>query len=449
MAMFSPMERKYQTMLTVHLTRLRQLAGWLFVVMYCLVSSGISAADDLDAKTILIYAEINEPGLVGVAPDSLPGQSNFSLELYAMLRDILIAEGFTPVFIQASSAKHYPDFFEPLADYETLPNFWKRAFSISSASLYGGTADSMILTPFVGHQSPPLPMGEFGLASLASISIERPASLEEVARLSAGMALYTSYHCDHALPYLEEASTNPDLIDDWLIFSNTMFYRAACEYDQGQIENAITSYQAVLDYSYEDAPFDPLRITDYTAINLAWVYAQQGQHDQGLALLDAYATFDYGEYGRGGEAERFLRRADVYLALDAGDAAIAEITRLITIAIDQNAAAVAAGQPEVFSSRAMARLYAERGQRYWQLGQTELALADFDQAVQIDDHYPKTYYWRGVLYYDQQVFDQSRADLERFLALAPDYNDYYEEDLTPYLNQAVTYLAQLPVLTSP
>lgn len=419
----------------------RKTAGWLFLIVCCLLpvslSTPISSAQDAGSKIIFISGEINEYNQGDT--DFGPGRSNFSLAFFATLRDILVSEGFEPVFVTASSDEHYPDFFEPAGNYEDIPNFWKQVLVAGPTSY--GEEDWVRLTQYAGYQFPGLPMGTFGMTIMPRISVARFASLQEVARLAAGLALYTSHHCDAALPYLVEASNNEALMEDGiLVYGGTMFYRASCEYDQGLIEDAAASYQAVIDYPYESQDYDLRLFSLDAATNLAWINAQRGKQEEAIALLDLYQAIDYHSAFSQRDMERFLKRADVYLALGANDFAIAEVTSLIEIA-EQD--------PVEFWPDVMARLYTERGQHYLQTGQLTQALADFNQGIEIDAEYPKAYYWRGMLHTKREDFSQSKADFIQFLALAPDYYNYYEDDLTPYIEQATTSLEILNKDTEP
>lgn len=400
-----------------------KIAICLFLTLCCLSPA-------YAAKTIYIYVEINEYGSSGQEALLVP-------ELYTAVRDILVSEGFDPIFIAAVSDEDYPDFFEPFEKYEDIPNFWKQALSLSPNP--NAEKGLLMVTQYAGYEFPGLPMGTYGMATMPRISADRPESVQEVARLAAGIALYTVNRCDIALPYLVEANTNEALMDNGvMVYTGTMFYRANCEVDQGLFEDAAASYQAVLEYPYKEWDnFDVLIFSESAAINLAWLDVKLGKQAEAIALLDSYRAADYGAY-RPREIERFLERADLYLAVGENDAAIAEVTSLIEIGTASNQE-----NPNVFTADVLARLYTERGQRYMKIDQPVQALADFEQAVQIDDQYPKVYFWRGMLYNERGELTQARADFEQFLTLAPGYFHHYEEDLTPYMAQAKNMLLSI------
>lgn len=86
-----------------------------------------------------------------------------------------------------------------------------------------------------------------------------------------------------------------------------------------------------------------------------------------------------------------------------------------------------------------ANSYTLRGQYYLNQYEWDLALADFDTAIEFDADYAPAYFQRGVLYYSilqtgVSTRDEALADFERYLALAPEGE---------YAEQAAAYIAQI------
>jgi tetratricopeptide (TPR) repeat protein len=391
---------------------------------------------------VYIFADINEyQGETGVTP----GTSNFTPEFHEKLRDMLLAQGVTPVFLSYASGGTYPEFFADPADYEDAPGFWERSVSVSVVAYQNN--DLVNLSPFSMYEFDPLPVGTSGLMMSVMISPDRENSMDAVVALSTGMALYTIRECDKAIPYFEAATQNTDLIENAMAaYEGANFYRANCEYVLGNPQQAIEAYTAALEFEGEmdlDPSMDPRIFDDLTAINLAWVYIQIGENARALELLNTFYDVDYLSYSSR-ETNRFLERAELYLALDEGEAAIREITRLIDIVVEANGTDLTQIDAKAyFATDELARLYAERGWRYGKLGMGEEALADYDKAIQTDPTYPKAYYWRGLLYYEREDYERASVDFAQFLELAPDYYNLYEEDLTPYIEAATNLIEDI------
>lgn len=406
----------------------------ILLLLMCAALPLAAAAQD-SGEPIYLYVEISEVG----DPTLSPERAGIPLAFFERLRDLLVAEGRRPVMLRATEAGAYPPFVE---DYESLsdtPDLWGQALLVNL--LRYPDIDAVYLTPFTGFEYAPLPLGDAGWVIIVPMMPDDDARLDQVARLAAGMALYAAHDCAAAQPYLDAAASQP-LWDESLAYARDMlrFYQATCAAAAGDAEAAIDGYRAVLD-SVAGYPADPAldqrTYADHAATNLAYLYLEQGEDDEARRILDAFAAVDLGAVS-GREMERFLERADLYVALDDTGAAVTEITRLIDLA----AAANAAG-PSSFGRDEIARLYAERGWRYAQGGQVELAAADYERAIQADSIYPKTFFWRGRLRWDQGDLAGARVDFELFLALAPDYYNYYEDDLAPFISVAEASLAAL------
>jgi tetratricopeptide (TPR) repeat protein len=70
-----------------------------------------------------------------------------------------------------------------------------------------------------------------------------------------------------------------------------------------------------------------------------------------------------------------------------------------------------------------AKAYNNRGNAYASLGNLEQALADYDRALELDESLDLTYFNRGVINYQLQNYEEAIADLEKYLELVPDAED--------------------------
>ena len=67
------------------------------------------------------------------------------------------------------------------------------------------------------------------------------------------------------------------------------------------------------------------------------------------------------------------------------------------------------------------------------MGQTNLAIADLDSVIRIDQYNENAYYIRGVIYSGRLRFSQAIADFTRVIELNP-------LNASAYMNRGVTYM---------
>lgn len=67
-----------------------------------------------------------------------------------------------------------------------------------------------------------------------------------------------------------------------------------------------------------------------------------------------------------------------------------------------------------------ARLYQSLGQTYLQQGQLELALSEFQRALQADPKLPELHLALALIYFEQKRFDEAAKEIELELKLAPE-----------------------------
>lgn len=403
----------------------------VFVVLY--LSLPLLAQEE---HTLYIYAEINPPGRTG-SHSFQPGESHFTPLFFEKLRDNLRADGVHPVFVTSPEAdSRYPDFFEDAADYPTL--FEPEEHTLSLTLLTFFDQDSVYLSPFAAYQFEPLPMGSFGYVAIATMTPERPESVDLAAELAAGMALYIGRECEKALPHLETVKQNAVFIKDgFFLYGNVRFYMGSCEYVLNHPDTAVALYTDAIAYEDEQArgtsAADARIFTDNPNTNLAWLLVEAGELDSARKLLDDYRGIDYPFTSH--DIERFLERADLYIRIGAETAALDELNAVIDHALTEVQA-----DSDRFLDDELARLYAERGWRAARIGNRGAALTDFQTAIDTDPAYPKVYFWRGLIRYLMADFAAAQDDLEQFIALAPDYDNYYEDNLTPFMAQAAAIL---------
>jgi len=368
-------------------------------------------AEQVDEPTIFIYLSISElnsrdsiddPELV---PDWLAG---YVFDLISVLE----VEGETPQVIIDSDVflgDELSSIVRQFADYPDL--FTDPPYSVLSipVQLWDGF-DTINITPFAPFPFEPLPVGLFGWQSITTV--ENNQVPDYVIDLAAGIALYVTGNCEGVITHLQSVRENAVRGEyDLFIYSSPRFYEASCRYISGDVDTAVTLFEEILAFELSDFDYQSgtnnalLWFTDTTAINLTSIYIDRGLIDEALAQLALYADIDLGYYGVSDrEFERFLARADLYLALNKPAEGLFEITRLIDY-FSSN---------EVLDSPLIAWLYTERGYRYEQIGDIDSALADYDSAIEFAPDYPVAYYRRGVLVGG----DDGQQNLIQFLELS-------------------------------
>jgi lipoprotein NlpI len=109
-----------------------------------------------------------------------------------------------------------------------------------------------------------------------------------------------------------------------------------------------------------------------------------------------------------------------------------ENVRLDLDLVIRSCTAVIDAQPSV--PRDLAFATTNRGIAYARTGQHELAIKDFDRAIEVDATYAPAFNHRGHAYGALGELDRALADFNRAIELDPDYND-------AYLNRGDAYVA--------
>ena len=120
------------------------------------------------------------------------------------------------------------------------------------------------------------------------------------------------------------------------------------------------------------------------------------------ALVDCNRAIDLG-----GGVAGYVNRGNVYDDLGEFELALADYDRAIEI--DPGATTA----------------YRNRGVAYHLHGGSELALADYDRAIELDPNYAKAYTGRGGLYHELGELDAAQEDFGRALELDPSDPDAY------------------------
>ena len=131
----------------------------------------------------------------------------------------------------------------------------------------------------------------------------------------------------------------------------------------------------------------------FTTIARANTEAERIESDR--ASLEAKSNILLGESSKSNRGERYLNRANLLVVNGKWDLALVDYNKAIQV--DPN----------------LAIAYSNRGFVYYNQNKWNLALADYNKAIQIDPNLAEPYNNRGLLYYKQKKWDLALADFNK------------------------------------
>jgi tetratricopeptide (TPR) repeat protein len=268
--------------------------------------------------------------------------------------------------------------------------------------------------------------------------VESEWGLEFSANYLTAVALYSANQCSEAKPYFEKTlHVIPKDIAKTGYFMRAQaaipFYLANCALEEHRYADAISSYQKSLFHNGADM----LNLyAVYPAVNLAWTYLQTHDEQKALELADlALWTTKYW-------ASVTPYWVDFHVQLLAVHARIYQLASKLDIGLkDINDAINIVTNPKNHytpSKQLISSLYLQRGQIYLLQYEWDKALADYNQAVELQPDNAEAYFYRGVLYASvlqtgQALHKNALADFEHYLGLAPEGN--HAADARKYIEQ--------------
>ena len=208
-----------------------------------------------------------------------------------------------------------------------------------------------------------------------------------------------------------------------LLFSNM----GTIQRRQGKQELAVESYSFALNFAPASVPI---------LMNRATLYMEMGQEEK--ARVDYALVLDYEKDNK----EALLMRAFIYMNQRNYPFARADYERLLKLepqhyqarlglaileqkekkyqaALEQLNAMLAGreGSDGPLTDEQVAVLYVARADVEQEMGHTELALADLEEAIALDAAQREAYLMRGQLYLQQKKKVQAKRDLEQAVAL--------------------------------
>ena len=140
---------------------------------------------------------------------------------------------------------------------------------------------------------------------------------------------------------------------------------------------------------------------------------------------------------RAGDFEQAITIYDDYLADNPDDAEVYAFRALVYAELEDYDTAFEGIQTalDVAEATQTPQILALRAELYVRSGEIDLAIADYDSAVELDPEYAVAYYNRGILYDGLEDYDHALADYTQVITLMPDA-------INTYLSRARIYSLQ-------
>lgn len=173
--------------------------------------------------------------------------------------------------------------------------------------------------------------------------------------------------------------------------------------------------------------------------DLPEAYSFRGNAKYNLGQYDiAIADFSQAIEIEPEDAEHYYDRSWSYCNMDKYEDAIIDMTKALEIEPQTSLYYYSRGRFEYWAERykeAVVDLtkgidlkptetkYLFRANSYMELEEYDLALADFNSAIEIDPEYARAYYRRGILYKKLERLNEAEKDFKKAIELCPKYDD--------------------------
>ena len=162
----------------------------------------------------------------------------------------------------------------------------------------------------------------------------------------------------------------------------------------------------------------PKTMTYLSLFTIGQMYYFANEHSQAVSLFSAALDhFPSGEAYQESAVALRLYRGNTYLFLGKCDLAIADYNKAMELGPD------------------LAYAYNNRGVSYYHKGEYSLAIADYSRAIELKPDFVEAYNNRGVAYAHKCEYDQAIANYDRAIKLKPDYAVAYNNRGNAYVGK--------------
>jgi len=282
------------------------------------------------------------------------------------------------------------------------PGLWHEQTLVLTIQPFGD-AEHISISPYSTFAWPlePQAISTFDFGVDVVIPTDQASRKDAAAVVIRGLAAYISGDCTQAIRFLSKieqytAQLGPTALE------GASFYQGNCALLAEDYDRASDLFTAALNGNLDSAQISTRINATYTLSQLA----DEFTYLEGIQTL----MFTYAETDLITPREAAMLRSRYGYALlqdNQFDAARDAITEAIAIRPGD------------------ADLYVWRGQVYLALFEWDNAFADYQTAIDIDPNYPTPYYFRGILHYSilqtgLSTREAALEDFEQYLAMAPD-----------------------------
>lgn len=221
---------------------------------------------------------------------------------------------------------------------------------------------------------------------------------DPIMELLMGIGLVAVGVCDEAHEDLTYAMAN---VDDRDLIALSAFYDGNCHLVMADLDRAQGAYEIAIDNASQ-----PL-VPAYN--NLAWIMLQRGESGTAIDIVTSVLDWATGRDDAAAQIRILAHRAWLYALAFDYTAAIADVD-----------AAIALASLEAQALFTEAELYNLRGQMVMLTYEWNVALADYNRALELAPDYAEAYYNRGVLLYTMAQRLEALDDFQRYLELSAD-----------------------------
>ncbi len=222
-----------------------------------------------------------------------------------------------------------------------------------------------------------------------------------------GLALFALDKYQPAIEALQQAINTLPKREDLKNFHSSILQRQSVVYSflgdfstsAGREREARENYEQALTVINQAISLVPNNPNSY---NEKWaVLYELKRHDEGLAAINQAIEL-------APRAAWYVNRGSLYSDLQKYELALSDYNKAINI------------NPN------FALAYYNRGLLYSDQKKYDLALSDYDKAIEINPNYAEAYVNRGFIYYNQQKYDLALSDWNKAIEINPNYaNAYY------------------------